>query len=947
MITIYDKTGEEIIQIPITEQSTRKYQLMEDNYVLLVFSLPQYIDFKKGSYIVYEENVFRIFRNVYPEQDTKKGGWKYEIYFDGAEGYLRKYNIFYRKQGVQEVVFSLTTNLFTHAQVVADCINYELGTSGWIVKAVSEELSGSTKLISYKGEKLDEALTRIAETFDCEWWLEVNGETVHICFGKQEFGTEEEFKVGDVVSSIPRRKGDDSNYGTRFFCYGSNRNLSSSYGQVPQGGTTNHISEIRLRLPDGIPYIDAWDNLAEEDIIHQIAFFEDIYPKNTETITGIETVKRNIENSSEKFDAYVMVVAGTPFTPDDMIEGQTLGCYFESGDLQGWKFELYVNEKNFDKKFEIIHQTLGEGDSQIIIPNASLCSKPGDQFILTGVNLPEERIREAEEELLKAAKTWAIKNSQDTDVYDCPTNPVYCATHDKEYEVGQKIRLIDARFGNEGRLSRIQGFEKKLYNPYIATYTVGDNTAYSRLASIESDIKEAQYADRLGVNGAGVYLIRSKYDATTPTDYNAYSALRSSVEYLHKNRIDIAQKLLTFLEGAKFGDFISGPLGDGAYIDNHGNGEMTSLTLRAFLEAPEFRYNRIQVVGGELYATNGSLISDVQEEDGSYLITLKIEEGDHVPFMVDDILLGSYLQPDGFFSSYMRIIHIDDAAHTIRCVLGEDSEVPGGINRPPVPFMNLVQYGNFTDKTRQSSIRISSKDKVITMLDGVNTYITGKEHITFGVGAAKNFPLDENLPINWGQSYLYARGIAAQDLIPIDYQGKVQQKIIDRSLWSFEIATSEEPYLCNGIEIHEVWHNSCKYQCIVNETTEEPRWNSKHWVLISGDTRLTMKVESSEGLLFRPSGLNTTLKATVYMGSNDVSSDIEDIDWSWSRDSGNVISDTAWNAAHASNTNTVTLTLSDMGDNWIENRSVKFTCTAYVRDGDIVDSINHAITYNL
>lgn len=94
MITIYDKTGQEIIQVPITEQSTRRYQLMEDNYVLLVFSLPDYIDFKKGSYILYEENMFRIFRNVYPEQDTKKGGWKYEIYFNGYEGYLRKYNVF-------------------------------------------------------------------------------------------------------------------------------------------------------------------------------------------------------------------------------------------------------------------------------------------------------------------------------------------------------------------------------------------------------------------------------------------------------------------------------------------------------------------------------------------------------------------------------------------------------------------------------------------------------------------------------------------------------------------------------------------------------------------------------------------------------------------------------------------------------------------------------------
>ncbi|MCC8154797.1 MAG: hypothetical protein LIP01_11725, partial [Tannerellaceae bacterium] len=524
--------------------------------------------------------------------------------------------------------------------------------------------------------------------------------------------------------------------------------------------------------------------------------------------------------------------------------------------------------------------------------------------------------------------------------------PAYCSEHDKTYEVGQKVCLMDARFGESGRLSRSQGFEKKLYNPYIATYTVGDNTVYSRLGSIENNIKESEYADRLGVNGAGVYLIRSKYDATQPTDYNAYSALRSSVEYLHKNKTDTALKRIRFADGATFGDFIPGPLGDGAYIDEHGNGEMTSLTLRTFLEAPEFRYNRVQVVGGELYATNGSLIADVKEDDGSYLITLKIEEGDHVPFMVDDILIGSYLKPDGFFSSYMRIIHIDDAAHSIRCVLGDDSQVPGGKNQAPVPFMNLVQYGNFTDERRQNSIRISSHDQCIVMLGGVNNYLTDKSHIAFGIGAYKNFPVT-NLPVKDDDPIVYVRALAAEQIHEIDYNGKKKQLEVFRDLWSIQVALSEEPYRNTETEYHSVYHNSCKYKCIRDKTLQEPRWNATDWLILSGDSRLTMKVESSEGLFFRPAWINTTLTATVYRGFNDITSDIQDRDWAWSRDSGNVIADTAWNAAHAGNTNTLQLSLPDMGDDWISIRKVKFICTAYVRDGEEIDSVNQIINYNL
>lgn len=115
------------------------------------------------------------------------------------------------------------------------------------------------------------------------------------CFGKLLFGTEEEFKEGEVVKSIPRKAGNDSDFGTRFFVFGSTRNLTSDYGQVEQGGATNHVSEIHLRLPDGMNYIDAWENLAPEDVVQQIAFFDDIYPKNTDIITKVETIDRPME----------------------------------------------------------------------------------------------------------------------------------------------------------------------------------------------------------------------------------------------------------------------------------------------------------------------------------------------------------------------------------------------------------------------------------------------------------------------------------------------------------------------------------------------------------------------------------------------------------------------------------------------------------------------------
>ena len=56
-------------------------------------------------------------------------------------------------------------------------------------------------------------------------------------------------------------------------------------------------------------------------------------------------------------------------------------------------------------------------------------------------------------------------------------------------------------------------------------------------------------------------------------------------------------------------------------------------------------------------------------------------------------------------------------------------------------------------------------------------------------------------------------------------------------------------------------------------------------------------------------------------------------DWAWTRDSGQVTEDNAWSVAHANNGRILHLMNEDMPNNWGATRKVKFTCTAYLRDG--------------
>lgn len=531
-------------------------------------------------------------------------------------------------------------------------------------------------------------------------------------------------------------------YGTRFYVFGSTRNLTKEYGQSEQGGVTNHVSEIRLRLPDGQQYIDARPGLTKNEIKEVVVFFDDIYPKNTETVTSVETIDRTIiEGQTDK--AYVMVCNDTPFLPSDVIEGETLGAHFTSGDLIGWDFELALIDDNgdnidpatwkpedgFNKKFEIIAQVETSGESQQIIPNENMRPRGKDDdrgpdtFVLTGVKLPQQRIDEAEQELLEVGTSYAAKHSSDTTVYDCETNPVYCTHNEKNYEAGQAVRLMGPQFGIDGRLSRIQGYEKKLYNEYIATYTIGDNTPYSRLGSIESDVKASLYSQRIGIaeNGAAIYLI-TRYDNTFPTDTNAYSARRAIWEFANKQAPDTFKGRMTFNAGAQFGpSYASGITGVGGFISEKGAGELESLFIRRFLEVPELRKNRVGISVGDDWSAPGAGVIESVDKDQK-LVTLKLEEGEIGAVAVEDICMGIFHDFDpsnnatadsddgrgnfsfaGFATVYFRITE----------VLGDRNEQFRYELRPlsatftrqidPMESMTFVAYGSFTNPARQSS----------------------------------------------------------------------------------------------------------------------------------------------------------------------------------------------------------------------------------------------------
>lgn len=202
--------------------------------------------------------------------------------------------------------------------------------------------------------------------------------------------------------------------------------------------------------------------------------------------------------------------------------------------------------------------------------------------------------------------------------------------------------------------------------------------------------------------------------------------------YLSRIGPDRAQGLIQFLEGAEFGNFVPGIVtGKGGRIDRLGNGELESLVIRRFLEVPELRYNRIEIlIGNKWNAPGGGIIQSVEidrADDGSYLPTgiihLKLEDGEIGTVCEDDICMGIYhneanananspvnyddsignFRFAGFCTSYFRITEIIERGRNsvFRYALRPVSDTWGFLHHP-CEGMHFVGYGNFSRPERQT-----------------------------------------------------------------------------------------------------------------------------------------------------------------------------------------------------------------------------------------------------
>lgn len=510
-----------------------------------------------------------------------------------------------------------------------------------------------------------------------------------------------------------------------------------------------------------------------------------------------------------------------------------------------------------------------------------------------------------------------------------------------------------------------------------------------------------------GGGGEGyVYLIKLN-DTVVPTDRNTFSALRILAEidkaikanneglgdkFISKKNDDYAEGIITFLKDI----IVKGPIkalskltvgesiidsliaGKGIIAED-GRIQADRMELRSSLTVLRLIINEIQAMAGDFSFSDCGTIEKVELlDDGTYRLTMEkrtdtdwttLEENDVLCSIVNSLLIGG----TDYYTSWFRPVSKNRNDNTLTVVLYPDSEVPGGKNYPPVEGYNVTRKGNAkvpdageAPNERAQSWLISSREGRIMFLQNVFKPILEDYNYALTLGRFPNVKMIEKLPIGSTDVGVMAKIGVFEKIYEADWNGTVIPKKVDRGEWSLETAQGDEPYrfvdyetllenqkVITTLEQHTAYHYGCKWGCLIDKTTEEPKWNSAGWVLLEGDKNYYLDF-IAPGTAKRGQ-VNMDITAWIKYANRDITNVLlatTGVSIEWLRDTGNIPADNSWkpvyvdgqkNVIHIDNTDEHGVGLGFGYD----YQRVKFICRVFIPVGEKIETVENYVGFRI
>jgi hypothetical protein len=244
-IDIY-RNGSLLATIKPDNNAVQVKRIMGENELRMTFTMNAYVDFQINDYCTVFSEIYRL--NHMPL--TKKSAtnrYEYNFIMYGSQADLSKVQFMFLgpANDLRESEFSLMGNVETFLDLVI--ANADRVSPTWIK---GQFLPSAYKNLTFSKESCYDALHRIAEAFETEFW--VDGKTIHITKWTASKGYT--FKHGRFkgLYDLIRTNQNASTIATRLYAYGSEKNLPPDYRNYSK----------RLKFPGGIdaclPYDVLW-----------------------------------------------------------------------------------------------------------------------------------------------------------------------------------------------------------------------------------------------------------------------------------------------------------------------------------------------------------------------------------------------------------------------------------------------------------------------------------------------------------------------------------------------------------------------------------------------------------------------------------------------------------------------------------------------------------------
>ncbi|GAB3973853.1 hypothetical protein GCM10028806_28590 [Spirosoma terrae] len=476
--------------------ATQSRKLLGEDVLNVTVQCVESIAFEIGDNILAFGTVYTLNRLPKAAKESDRG-FRYDLTFEGPQYSLMR--ALYLNQDATGFAtgpeFTLTGTLDLFANVLLTNVSRALGAGNWLLGNVP---TGTPTLnLSFDGENCLAVLQRLCTEFETEFTITRSSSGVHtIHFGKQGelLGHTFEYGRGRGLYAISRQTPNDEGFITRLYAYGGSQNIPQNY--------RNYSS--RLRLDDGLSYLDNAQVQLAFGLIEGTVVWDEIFPKRTGKLSGVGIVTDGVKTftvTDATMDFNLLEESGPAQTVNGkevkqyryLMPGVSPKLHFQSGNLAGYEFEINTYD-HASKTFTLVGTSDERGMAFPSATSAAFQPSAGDTYVLIDVIMPDSYVQAAEQLLNAKALSFLGQHSTPSVQYDLTIDEQFLNAQSgtgstvNHFELGDYVHVKDDSLSVDGA-SRVIGFSRNLIFPNQYQLEIADTYQVTRIEQLLADQK--------------------------------------------------------------------------------------------------------------------------------------------------------------------------------------------------------------------------------------------------------------------------------------------------------------------------------------------------------------------------------------------------------------------------------------------------------------------------